>query len=142
MKRLFTAACLTLTAHAAVAEPVGALTSAAGDPARGEQVFLDAERGHCHLCHALPSTGAPFPGNIGPSLANIGDRLSAEELRGRIVDPTLANPDTVMPAYYRVTNLRQVATEFRGKPILSEQEVEDLVAFLRAQRHSTESKVP
>jgi len=35
-----------------------------------------------------------------------------------------------MPAYYRTEGLNQVAGAFRGKPILSAQQVEDVVAWL------------
>lgn len=41
------------------------------------------------------------------------------------------DPQTIMPAYYRVSGLEGVSREFVGKPILSAQQIEDLVAYLQ-----------
>jgi sulfur-oxidizing protein SoxX len=35
-----------------------------------------------------------------------------------------------MPPFYRVEGLKQVHPAWRGKPILSAEEIEDVVAFL------------
>lgn len=112
------------------AEAMEALTEEPGDPGRGRAVVLDRDRGHCLLCHRIAQLDEGFQGTIGPPLANVGDRLSLRELRARVVDPTQLNPATVMPAYHRVENLRQVAEAYRGQPILTAQEVEDVIAFL------------
>jgi sulfur-oxidizing protein SoxX len=61
--------------------------------------------------------------------ASVG-RLSAAQLRARIVDPSRFNPDTIMPSYYRAEGLNRVAPKFEGQTILSAQEIEDVVAFL------------
>lgn len=106
------------------------LTEQPGDPQRGRAVVLDRDRGHCLLCHRIDQLDEGFQGTIGPPLAEVGRRLSPAELRERLVDPTRLNPATVMPAYYRVNDLRQVADAYRGQTILSAQEVEDVVAFL------------
>ena len=55
---------------------------------------------------------------------------SAGQLRLRIVDASRLNPNTIMPPYYRVDGLERVAANFRGKPILSAEQIEDVVAFL------------
>jgi len=68
--------------------------------------------------------------NIAPTLAGVGARLSPEQLRLRVADSTRVNPDTPMPAYYRTEGFNQVAAAFRGKPLLSAQQVEDVVAWL------------
>ena len=73
-------------------------------------------------------------GNVAPPLSGIGSRRSAGELRLRIVDPTRTNKDAVMPAYYRVQGLDTVAGEYRGKPILTAQQVEDVIAYLQTLR--------
>jgi len=51
-------------------------------------------------------------------------------LRLQIVDSMRLNPQTIMPSYYRVDGLNQVAAGLRGKPVLTAQQVEDVVAYL------------
>lgn len=105
------------------------LTSTSGDPARGRAITLGRDA-NCVLCHAVPGPDVRFAGNLGPPLAGVGARLSAGQLRLRIVDSSRLNPETIMPAYHRVDGLRQVAKEFAGKPVLDAQSVEDVVAYL------------
>jgi sulfur-oxidizing protein SoxX len=109
-----------------------ALTSQAGDPARGRAIATDARKGNCILCHVMPipELSSDAFGNIGPSLAGIGSRLGAPELRQRIVDPRVLSPNTVMPPYFVTTGLTRVQTAYVGRTILSAQEVEDVVAYL------------
>ena len=101
-----------------------------GDAGRGRSVVVNREIGACTLCHAVP--GETQWGNIAPTLAGVGVRFKPEQLRLRIVDSTLVNPNTPMPAYYRTEGLTQVASAYRGKTILSAQQVEDVVAYLAA----------
>jgi sulfur-oxidizing protein SoxX len=108
------------------------LTTAAGDAARGKQLFTSREGGHCVLCHVAP--GIDTGGNVGPSLDGVGKRLSQAQLRLRIVDITRVNPDAVMPAFHRFRDLRRVAKDHAGRTILSAQQVEDLVAYLAGLR--------
>ena len=105
------------------------LTKLSGDAARGRAVVAGREA-NCLLCHAVPETGERFMGNVGPPLSHVGSRLSAGQMRLRIVDPTRVNREAVMPAYYRVQGLDRVARDFAGKPILTAQQVEDVIAFL------------
>ena len=105
------------------------LTSAAGDPARGRDIVLGRD-GNCLFCHAIPEPRERFMGNIGPPLAHVGSKLSAAQLRQRIVDPTKVKADVTMPAYHRIEGLDQVAQQYRGRPILDAQQVEDVVAYL------------
>jgi len=35
-----------------------------------------------------------------------------------------------MPSYYRVDGLTAVAAQYRGKPVLTAQQVEDVIAYL------------
>jgi L-cysteine S-thiosulfotransferase len=102
--------------------------AAAGDPARGREIFVSREGGHCVLCHAVP--GVEVAGDVGPPLAGVGSRLSAGQIRLRIADISRVKPEAVMPAFHRTEGLTRVASNFIGKPTLSGQQVEDLVAFL------------
>ncbi len=106
-----------------------ALTAQAGQPERGREI-VSGRDANCLLCHAIPATGARFMGNIGPELSGIGARLSVDQLRLRVVAQSRLNPETVMPSYYQIDGLTRVAPDFRGKPVLTAQQVEDVVAFL------------
>ena len=105
-----------------------ALTSEPGNAARGRSIVVNRDGGACTLCHAVP--GEKNFGNIAPTLAGVGARLSPAQLRLRVADSTRVNPESPMPAYYRTEGLNQVAAVFRGKPLLSAQQVEDVVAWL------------
>jgi sulfur-oxidizing protein SoxX len=106
------------------------LTGAAGDSARGRAIVGDRKLGLCLLCHSGPFPEDPLQGTLAPSLAGVGSRLSAGQLRLRIVDASRVNPNTIMPPYYRIEDLTRVASSYAGKPILSAEQVEDIVAFL------------
>ena len=69
-------------------------------------------------------------GNVAPQLSHVASRLTEGQLRLRVVDPTRINPDVAMPAYYRIVEPDRVAEPYRGKPILTAQQVEDVVAYL------------
>ena len=100
-----------------------------GDPRRGREVIAGRD-GNCLLCHAIPETGERFMGNVGPPLSGVGRRLTAGQLRLRIADAGRLNRDVIMPSYYRVHGLDRVAAAYEGKPILTAQQVEDVVAYL------------
>ena len=102
--------------------------AAAGDAPRGREVFVSREGGHCVLCHAVP--GVEVAGNVGPPLAGVGARFTAAQLRLRVADISRVKPDAAMPAFHRTEALTRVAPEYRGKPALSGQQVEDVVAWL------------
>ncbi|HUK04800.1 MAG TPA: sulfur oxidation c-type cytochrome SoxX [Burkholderiales bacterium] len=106
------------------------LTGASGDPVRGRAVVANRQVGLCLLCHAGPFPEERFQGTIAPDLNGIGARLSEAQIRARIVDPGRFNPSTIMPAYYRTEGLARVAPSFRGKPILTAAQIEDVVAYL------------
>jgi sulfur-oxidizing protein SoxX len=40
------------------------------------------------------------------------------------------NPGAIMPAYHRVEGLVNVDARWRGRPVLTAQEIEDVVAYL------------
>jgi sulfur-oxidizing protein SoxX len=109
---------------------VAPLATTKGDPAKGRAIIVDRQKGLCLLCHSGPFPEQRFQGDIAPSLAGAGSRLSEGQLRLRMVDSTRINPDSVMPSYYRVDHLTRVAPAQRDKPILEAQDIENVVAFL------------
>lgn len=105
------------------------LTSSTPDAERGRKLLVGRDS-NCILCHAVPETGERFFGNLAPPLSGVGKRLSAARLRARIVDPLYFNPESIMPAYYRVEGLNRVAEPLRGKPVLTAEQIEDVIAYL------------
>ncbi len=101
-----------------------------GDPARGRAIVIKRES-TCLLCHAGPFPEERFQGNLAPDLKGAGARWSEGELRLRMVDATRLNPATIMPSYYRLDGLVRVAPNFRGKPVLTAEQIEDVVAYLK-----------
>jgi L-cysteine S-thiosulfotransferase len=106
------------------------LTGKPGDPARGRAIVANRTVGLCLLCHSAPIREERFQGNLAPDLAGAGARATPAQLRLRIVDAARLNPDTIMPPYYRVDGLDRVARNFRGKTILTAEQIEDVVAYL------------
>lgn len=104
-----------------------------GDAARGKQVVVSRDS-NCLLCHSVPDAGVRFMGDVGPPLSGVGARMSQGQLRLRIVDSMRLNRDTIMPSYYRMDGLNKVAESWRGKPVLTAQQVEDTVAYLSTLR--------
>jgi L-cysteine S-thiosulfotransferase len=110
------------------------LTGAKGDPARGRAIVVNRQVGLCLLCHSGPFPEERFQGNLAPDLKGTGSRLSEGQLRLKIVDPGRVTPATIMPAYHRTEGLVRVAPAYRAKPVLSAEQVEDVVAFLTTLR--------
>jgi sulfur-oxidizing protein SoxX len=113
------------------------LTATPGDASRGRAIIADRSRGLCLLCHSGPFPEERFQGSLAPSLAAVGARLSAAELRLRLVDSRRVNPDSIMPAYHRAEGLHRVAPALRGRTLLKAQEVEDVLAFLLTLREES-----
>jgi L-cysteine S-thiosulfotransferase len=110
------------------------LTGATGDPARGRAIVVNRQVGLCLLCHSGPFPEERFQGTLAPDLNGTGTRWSKGQLRLRMVDATRLNPTSIMPPYYRVDGFQRVAQAFRGKPVLTAEQVEDVVAFLATLR--------
>lgn len=111
----------------AILEP---LTGQRGDPARGRTIITHRQTGLCLLCHSGPFPEERFQGTIAPDLAGTGSRWSEGQLRLRMVDSARVNPATIMPSYHRIDGFARVAPAWRGKPVLTAEQIEDVVAFL------------
>jgi sulfur-oxidizing protein SoxX len=150
------AVCLAWAAGPTVGEPVwtgdrieAPLPGAqAGDVQRGRAVVESRQTGLCVLCHSLEAGGSPLQGNLAPPLAGSGARLTAGQLRARLVDSRRLQPQSIMPAYFVMlpadggglaelpgtapddTRFRRIATSWRGRTLLDAQQIEDVIAFL------------
>ena len=105
------------------------LTGMPGDATRGRALVVERSS-TCILCHNGPFPEQKFQGDLAPSLTGVGGRWSAGQLRLRLVDASRLNATTIMPSYYRVDGLDRVGPAWRGKPILSAEQIEDIVAYL------------
>jgi L-cysteine S-thiosulfotransferase len=123
------------SAYSVVGDAIPApLKGTKGDAARGREIVSNRQVGLCLLCHSGPFPEERFQGTIAPDLRGAGARLSEGQIRLRIVDPARLNPETIMPAYYRTKGLTRVAPAYRGKPVLTAGQIEDIVAFLATLR--------
>jgi L-cysteine S-thiosulfotransferase len=109
---------------------VSPLTFSEGNADKGRAIVVSRQTGLCLLCHSGPFPEERFQGNLAPELSASVANLSEGQLRARMVDPSRFNPGTIMPSYFRKEGLQRVAPKFVGQPILSAQEIEDVVAFL------------
>lgn len=109
------------------------LAGAAGDASAGRAIVVNRAY-TCLLCHSGPFAEQRFQGDLAPSLAGTGSRWSEGQLRLRLVDASRLNAATIMPSYYRVDGLQRVGDAWLGKPILSAQQIEDVVAYLTTLR--------
>ena len=106
------------------------LTGARGDRERGRAIVTNRHVGLCLLCHSGPCPEERLQGTLAPDLKGAGARWTEGQLRLRIVDAAKLNPSTIMPPYYRVDGLNRIAPALRGKPVLSAEQIEDVIAFL------------
>jgi sulfur-oxidizing protein SoxX len=119
-----------LRAYAIVGDAIPAsLTDMPGDATRGRALVVERSS-TCILCHSGPFPEQRFQGDLAPSLAGAGSRWSEGELRLRLVDASRLNAATTMPSYYRLDGLNRVGPAWRGKSILSAEQIEDILAYL------------
>jgi sulfur-oxidizing protein SoxX len=119
-----------LRPHAVVGDTIAnPLNGTRGDATRGRALVV-GRSSTCILCHSGPFPEQAFQGDLAPDLSGSGSRWSEGQLRLRLVDASRLNAATIMPSYYRVDGLVRVGTPWRDKPILSAEQIEDIVAYL------------
>ena len=109
---------------------LASLTGAPGTAERGRVIVGTRQKSLCVLCHAGLVADPHQQGNLAPSLKNVASRLGEAQLRLRIVDASRLNPETIMPSYLRTEGLVDVAPAYRGRSLLSPQDIEDVIAYL------------
>lgn len=114
------------------------LSGAAGDAANGEKIMVTKSKGNCIACHQVSVLSyAAFHGEVGPNLDGVGSRWNEAELRGIVANAKLTYEGSAMPSFYKVTGFIRPGNGYTGKaadgpltPLLSAQDIEDVVAFL------------
>jgi len=134
MKRLLSLA-IALAATAAVAQVATykvegdgipkPLTNTPGSAARGKALVSARGAANCLECHTIKKDKLNG-GTKGPPLDGVGATLTTAQLRLTVVDFARVNPKVTMPSFHKSSSL--VSGE--GRPELSAQEVEDVVAYL------------
>ena len=110
------------------------LTQLPGNAQQGRAIVLSRQRGLCLLCHSGPFPEEPVQATISTNLSGAGSRWSEAQLRLRVADARWLNPDSLMPSFHRLPTASRVPSALQDKPVLSAQEVEDVVAFLSSLR--------
>lgn len=95
------------------------LPAVTGDPAVGQRLAYDENKGRCLSCHVMDKDG-DLPGNVGPDLSTYGTwgRDAAYTFQ-QVWDARAHNPDTAMPP-------------FGTHGLLSEPEIAHIVAYLHS----------
>ncbi|MCU4651413.1 sulfur oxidation c-type cytochrome SoxX [Roseibacterium sp. SDUM158016] len=114
------------------------LTGVPGDAAAGRDVMVNRGLGNCIACHQVTALeDEQFHGEVGPSLDGVGARWDEAALRGIVANAKMAFPDSIMPSFYRVSGFTRPGNAFTGRaaegplePLLTAQQVEDVVAYL------------
>lgn len=110
------------------------LTAVPGDAGRGRSLVANRSLSLCLLCHSGPLPEQSHQGNLAPDLAGAGTRYTAAQLRLRLVDSRLVNPQSIMPPYYVKDGLNRVGSAWQGRTILDAQQIEDVIAYLLSLR--------
>ncbi|MHC0052584.1 sulfur oxidation c-type cytochrome SoxX [Actibacterium sp. D379-3] len=123
--------------YGAIAE---SLTGTPGDAASGRKIAGTKSLGNCVSCHAISEMveDVPFHGEVGPVLDGVADRWTEAELRGIVANAKMTYDGTVMPSFYKTTGYIRPGDAYTGKaaksdpmpPLLSAQQIEDVVAYL------------
>jgi len=116
----------------------GTVLAAEPDPARGRALVESRSQGLCVLCHRVPGVPDHLQGTLAPDLAGAGRRFDADLLRQRLREPQRFNPESIMPAYGAADGarpeLQRVAPAWRGRPLLTDAQLDDVVAYLMTLR--------
>ena len=100
-----------------------------GNYKRGKKIF-SSRKVNCLSCHEVPIKEEKFHGNFGPPLYGVGAIYTKDEIRLRVINAKIINPESIMPAYFVKIKNPRTPKNYLNKTILSAQEVEDLVEYL------------
>jgi len=108
------------------------LTEEAGDPQRGREIAIGRKLGNCLACHQISDIPEQqFHGEVGPPLDGVAERWEEGQLRLIVANSKAVFDGTIMPAFLKVDGYTRNQDKFEGKSILTAQQVEDVVAYLK-----------
>ena len=114
------------------------LTAQPGNADHGRAIVASRQTGLCLLCHSGPFPEERTQGNLSSDLSGAGSRWTEAQLRLRVADARRLNPSSLMPSFHPAQlpddAAAHVGRPWRGLPVLSAQQVEDVVAYLKALR--------
>jgi len=99
------------------------LTGKPGNAAAGRALLLKREAANCLQCHAVKKDKElAAGGDKGPALDGVGAALTPAQLRLSVVDYAKVTPGVAMPSFHKAPS--------GEKPLLTAEQVEDVVAYL------------
>lgn len=112
------------------------LSDEPGNVERGRAIVGSRQTGLCLLCHSGPFEPKAHQGTLAGPLQGAGARWNESQLRQRLINPRALDPASLMPAFHDTQGQQQVGQAYAGKPILSAQQIEDVVAYLMTLREA------
>jgi sulfur-oxidizing protein SoxX len=113
------------------------LSGKPGDPEKGRAVMANRGLGNCVACHKISEMAdVPWHGEVGPPLDGTGERWTEAELRGIVANAKMMFPGSMMPSFYKAEGFIRPGDGYTGKaaktvePVLTAQQIEDVVAYL------------
>lgn len=114
------------------------LSGVPGNAENGRAIVANKSIGNCVACHQVSDLAdVPFQGEIGPILDGTGARWTEAQLRGIVANAKMMFPESMMPSFYKTTGYVRPGDAYTGKaaegdlpPLLSAQQIEDVVAYL------------
>lgn len=115
--KLFLSACsVAVIGGTLLATPFTAASADESAAAKGKEIAFDRKLGNCLACHAMDD--GELAGNIAPPLVSMKLRFPDKaKLRAQIWDPTVNNPNSIMPPFGR-------------HKVLSEEQIDQIVEYV------------
>ena len=115
-KILLSACSVAVLTVTLLSSPFSTASADESTAAKGKAVAFDRKLGNCLACHAMDD--GELAGNIGPPLVSMKLRFPDKaKLRAQIWDPTVNNPNTIMPPFGR-------------HKILTEEQIDEVVDYV------------
>lgn len=99
-KLVLSACSVAVIAGTLLAAPFSVANADEAAAAKGKEIAFDRKLGNCLACHAMDD--GELAGNIAPPLVSMKLRFPDKaKLRAQVWDPTVNNPNSIMPPFGR-----------------------------------------